>query len=119
MSKSFRFLAAFVLCNFLTIAALAQTTTVSGNVRSSANQEVVPAVSVTLKGGTAGTFTDEKGNFRLTTSQQPPFVLVFSKYRRVHGDELFVQSHLVSCESLVVRYRSFMASIMVCTPPRQ
>jgi outer membrane receptor protein involved in Fe transport len=78
MSKSFRLLAAFVFTNFLTIAVLAQTTSISGNVRSTANQEVVPAVSVTLKGGTAGTFTDERGNFRLTTSQQPPFVLVFS-----------------------------------------
>ena len=31
-----------------------------------------------IKGTAAGTFTDDHGNFRLTTSLQPPFTLIFS-----------------------------------------
>ncbi len=55
-----------------------QSTTVSGSVKNSTSKEEVSAVSVTIKGGTAGTFTDDKGHFRLTTSQKLPFTLVFS-----------------------------------------
>jgi outer membrane receptor protein involved in Fe transport len=52
--------------------------TISGNVRHAVSLDRVPAVSVTIKGTSTGTFTDDKGNFKLTTTQQPPFVLVFS-----------------------------------------
>jgi outer membrane receptor protein involved in Fe transport len=52
--------------------------TISGNVRHSVSLDRVPAVSVTIKGTSTGTFTDDKGNFKLTTTQQPPFILVFS-----------------------------------------
>lgn len=78
MRTRLRLLAAFVLFNLITIAALAQTATVSGTVRNSINKDVVPAVSVTIKGTNAGTFTDEKGNFRITTTQQFPITLVFT-----------------------------------------
>ena len=52
--------------------------TISGNVRHAVSLDRVPAVSVTIKGTSTGTFTDDKGNFKLTTTQQPPFILVFS-----------------------------------------
>ena len=78
MIRPLRSLAAFLFINFFSIAALAQTITISGNVRNSLNKDVVPAVSVTIKGTTSGTFTDERGNFRLTTDQKPPLTLVFS-----------------------------------------
>jgi len=52
--------------------------TITGNVRHAVTDDRVPAVSVTIKGTSIGTYTDEHGNFRLTTGQQPPFVLVFS-----------------------------------------
>lgn len=55
-----------------------QTFTITGHVKNSLNQEVVPAVSVSVKGTSVGTFTDEKGNFKLTTTQKPPFTLVFT-----------------------------------------
>jgi outer membrane receptor protein involved in Fe transport len=61
-----------------TTAAFAQTSTINGNVRNSLNKDVVPAVSVTIKGSTAGTFTDERGSFRLTTDQKLPLTLIFS-----------------------------------------
>ena len=65
----------------LLMAASAQSqtpVTISGNVHNALTKEKVPAVSVTLKGFTAGTFTDDRGNFKLTTTVKPPYVLVFS-----------------------------------------
>src|SRR5580704_17138671 len=70
--------ATFLLCSFSFPALCQSSTTITGTVRQLATKERVPAVSVVIKGGAAGTFTDDKGNFRLTTSQQPPFVLIFS-----------------------------------------
>ena len=63
------------------VAALAQatqSTTITGNVRNSATKDVATAVSVTVKGTSEGTFTDEKGNFKLVTTQKPPLTLVIS-----------------------------------------
>lgn len=83
MRRSYRFLAAFMYMLLLFFAAATsqaqlQTYTITGNIRNSTNKDVVPAVSVTVKGSSAGTFTDERGNFRLVTSQRPPLTLVFS-----------------------------------------
>jgi outer membrane receptor protein involved in Fe transport len=77
MSTCSRCLAALSLLLFLTIAASAQTT-ISGTVRNSSNKETVPSVSVTIKGTSAGTFTDDKGNFKLTTTRPLPVTLIFS-----------------------------------------
>ena len=66
----------FVFCSFF---AFSQTSvTITGNVHNLLNKEKVPAASVTIKGTGTGTFTDDRGNFRLTTTQNPPFTLVFS-----------------------------------------
>ncbi len=78
-----RFLAHYgllVFATILSVSALAQqtSTTVTGNVKSSKSKETVSAVSVSVKGGTTGTYTDDKGNFKLTTTQKLPFTLVFS-----------------------------------------
>ncbi len=78
MRKSYSYFASLLLALFFSIAAIAQTVTITGNVKNSTNQDVVPAVSVTIKGTSSGTFTDDKGNFTLNTSQKPPFTLVFS-----------------------------------------
>jgi outer membrane receptor protein involved in Fe transport len=78
MRKSFRSLAALLFFSAFSLAALAQTITISGNVRNGTSKDVVPAVSVTLKGTSTGTFTDEKGNFKLTTTSKPPLTLVFT-----------------------------------------
>ena len=66
---------ATVIC--LTVSAQ-QSTTVSGSVKNGKSKEAISAVSVTIKGGSTGTFTDDKGNFKLSTVQKPPFTLVFS-----------------------------------------
>lgn len=81
MRTCFHYLAA-MLTNLFLIATVANaqtsTFTISGTVKNSFSKETVPAVSVTVKGSSAGTFTDEKGNFKLTTTQRPPFTLVFT-----------------------------------------
>lgn len=77
MSKCPRCLAALSLLLLLTIAASAQTT-ISGTVRNSETKEAVPFVTVAIKGTGSGTFTDEKGSFKLTTARTFPLVLMFS-----------------------------------------
>ena len=77
MSICSRCLAALSFLLLLTIAASAQTT-VSGTIRNSVSKETVPSVSITIKGTGTGTFTDEKGNFKLTTSHPLPFTLVIT-----------------------------------------
>ncbi len=63
----------------ITATAFAQTvTTVTGNVKNSKTKESVAAVSVMIKGATSGAYTDEKGNFKFTTTQSPPFTLIIS-----------------------------------------
>jgi hypothetical protein len=79
MRKSFRIIAFFAMACLSSLSILAQQNiTLSGNVKSSTTAEVVPSVSVLIKGRGVGTFTDERGNFRLTTSAKLPLTLVFS-----------------------------------------
>lgn len=76
-----KFKSVFMLClaTFVTLLTNAQqSVTVSGNVTNSKSKEVVSAVSVTIKGSTLGTFSDDKGNFKITSTQKLPFTLVFS-----------------------------------------
>jgi outer membrane receptor protein involved in Fe transport len=63
---------------FSMAVAQAQSTVVTGSVKNSKSLESVAAVSVTVKGTTSGTFTDDKGNFRLVTSQKLPFTLLIT-----------------------------------------
>ncbi|MHA4810243.1 TonB-dependent receptor [Flavitalea flava] len=77
--KKFAFQLALFFCSVIAFAQSSPpSTTISGNVHNSLNKETVPAVSVTIKGSGAGTFTDDKGNFKITTVQSLPLVLVFS-----------------------------------------
>ncbi len=65
-----------VVC-LLAFAANAQNLTISGNVRNSVSKENSSAVSVTVKGTTNGTFTDDKGNFKIQ-AKSLPVTLVFT-----------------------------------------
>lgn len=77
MRKSYRFLAASVIACLFSIAVFAQSITISGNVRNSSSKEVVPAVSVVVKGTSLGTYTNSNGEFTLKVTKLP-VVLVFS-----------------------------------------
>lgn len=78
MRKSQCYLACLLVAVLLCFAAAAQTVTITGNVKNSSSKEAVPAVSVTVKNSAAGTFTNEKGDFKLTTSQKLPLTLIIS-----------------------------------------
>jgi len=65
-----------VLATLYSVFLFAQSTTLTGTVRNNATGEGVPAVSVSVKGGTAGTFTDGSGRFEITVPL--PVVLVFT-----------------------------------------
>jgi outer membrane receptor protein involved in Fe transport len=69
---------AFVIAFTLPVIAFAQNVTISGNVKNSATKESSAAVSVTIKGTDIGTFTDDKGNFTITTKTLPVTLLFTS-----------------------------------------
>lgn len=79
MRKSLYILLCSAICLFAYENMAAQQTNVfTGSVKNSQTKENLAAVSVVIKGGTSGTFTDDKGNFRLVTTQSPPFTVVIS-----------------------------------------
>jgi outer membrane receptor protein involved in Fe transport len=77
MRKFTSYLVAMFMANLFTMAVSAQSTTISGNVKNTATGESAPAVSVTIKGTDVGTFTNDKGNYKITTKTLP-VTLVFS-----------------------------------------
>ncbi|HEY5462031.1 MAG TPA: TonB-dependent receptor [Hanamia sp.] len=78
MRKFFKIFAFFIIGNIFSILALAQGTTIKGNVVNKTTGENVPAVSVTVKGTGEGTYTDEKGHFSLDIKGQLPVTLIVS-----------------------------------------
>jgi outer membrane receptor protein involved in Fe transport len=63
---------------FATSVFAQQATAVTGSVKNAKTKEPISAVSVTLKGGNTGTFTDDKGNFKLSNNQKFPFTITIS-----------------------------------------
>ncbi|MEO6638842.1 MAG: carboxypeptidase-like regulatory domain-containing protein [Ginsengibacter sp.] len=78
MRKNLRFFTLLIFANIFSIITLAQTKTISGNVKNSSTGDDVPAVSVTVRNGTAGTYTDDKGNFKLIIDVSGPVTLLVS-----------------------------------------
>ena len=89
MRKSYRFLAASVVASLFSIAVFAQSITISGNVRNSSSKEVVPAVSVVVKGTSVGTYTNSNGEFTIKVTKLP-VVLVFSSAGGYDNSEVTV-----------------------------
>lgn len=77
MRKVTSYLVTLLLAQVISVAAFAQNVTISGNVRNSNSQENVSAVSVTIKGSSTGTFTDDKGNYSIP-AKSLPVTLIFS-----------------------------------------
>jgi len=78
MRKTLAYLSALVTMMLVAMNSTAQTNLISGSVHNSVTKEAVPAASVIIKGTGAGTFTDGKGNFKLSTNQKFPLTLVVS-----------------------------------------
>lgn len=91
MSKSLRFTAACLITALFSLQAFAQTVTISGTVRNSTSKEIIPAASITIKGTSLGTFTDDNGNFSISTSAKLPLTLVIS-HSEFEGKEMEISS---------------------------
>jgi hypothetical protein len=78
MRKVVSYIVALVLANLLTSVLFAQNITINGTIQNSQSKESVAAVSVTVKGSSAGTFTDDKGNFKISVDQKFPITLNIS-----------------------------------------
>ena len=70
----------FVLFLLATTSGLAQAQSivVSGTVTDKLTKEPIPGVSVTIKGKTIGSSTDNKGQFSFSTTEKPPFTVLVS-----------------------------------------
>lgn len=77
MRKSYRFLTLSCIASLFSIALYAQTITLSGVVRNSSSKDIVPAVSVVVKGTDLGTFTNSNGEFSIVVPKLPA-TLVFT-----------------------------------------
>jgi outer membrane receptor protein involved in Fe transport len=78
MRRRLSFFTTFLMANIISLFALSQSTTINGIVTNSGTGAGIPAVSVTVTGTDAGTFTDDKGNFTLTVNRKPPFTITVS-----------------------------------------
>lgn len=78
MRKSYRCLATFLMASLFSIAAFAQQTVVTGNVRNNESREPVAGVTVSVKGSNIATQTDAQGNFRLSVAQLPVTLVITS-----------------------------------------
>jgi len=79
MKKCLSHFAFICLSTLIVFTANAQNaSSVSGAVKNASTSETVAAVSVTLKGNNSGTYTDDRGNYKLNVSQKAPYTLVFS-----------------------------------------
>ena len=67
-----------IVANIFSIITFGQNTIINGSVKNSATGEPIPAVSITVKGSGAGTYTDDKGNFSLETKIPVPFTIIVS-----------------------------------------
>ena len=97
MKKLFRQFAFLSLTTLLVLSAKGQNSgTVTGNVKNSSNAESLASVSVTLKGSSQGTFTDNKGNFKLSVAQKAPYTLVFTSVGFANKEVLVDASNKVN-----------------------
>lgn len=78
MRTNFKCFTLLIIATIFSVVAFAQGNTIKGNIVDNSTSGVVPAVSVTVKGGIEGTYTDDKGNFSLSTNHPFPLTLVVS-----------------------------------------
>ncbi|MDB5277567.1 MAG: hypothetical protein JWR61_2522 [Ferruginibacter sp.] len=106
MKKCVTYICAMVLITLVTMPALAQTNTITGTIFNKVNNERLSAVSVLVKGSDAGTFSDDKGNFKISVTQKLPVTLIISsvgyglKEVEVSGTEQSITIKLEPANSL-------------------
>lgn len=62
----------------MVMASFAQSITIRGTIKNGTSQENIPAVSVLIKGTSEGTYTDDRGNFSISTTKKLPLTLEIS-----------------------------------------
>ncbi len=75
MKKEFKLLMLVLIINS---SLVAQPASITGKVMHKDSNEKLVGVTVTIKGTTEATMTDDNGNFKLTTKKNFPLTLVFS-----------------------------------------
>ena len=78
MRKLTSYLAMLLLMAIFSNAVSAQNVTISGNVRNSTTQEKASAVSVTIKGTSVGTYTNDRGEFTINSKTIPVTLIISS-----------------------------------------
>lgn len=77
MKKQIKLFILLLIASFTGMAAQAQTTLV-GSVKSKSTNENLSAISVSIKGTSRGTYTDDNGNFKLTVDKLPVTLVISS-----------------------------------------
>ncbi|MXV16208.1 TonB-dependent receptor [Hufsiella ginkgonis] len=78
MSKIFTRLAVMIVLLMPAAAVFAQNTPITGTVTDKSTNEALAGVTITIKGKSGGTSTNENGRFTLNTNEKLPFTLVVS-----------------------------------------
>lgn len=78
MWKTFTRLVCLIVLVLTSQATFAQNITVSGNIRDKVTGDPLVGVAITVKGKAKGTLSNERGDFKLTTNENTPFVITFS-----------------------------------------
>ena len=78
MRKFSYFFTILFFASFCTTVTIAQNVVISGNIRNSVSKESLPAVSITIKETSVGTYSNGKGVFKLSIDQKLPVTLLVS-----------------------------------------
>lgn len=78
MRKIISKISLLIVANLFALFAFAQKNSITGTVVDNSTGFSVPAVSITVKESGEGTFSDEHGNFTLSTNHTFPFTIVIS-----------------------------------------
>ncbi len=75
MRKYFKCFTLLLVANIITIVAFAQSNVIKGKIINNSTGDAVPAVSITVKGSGAGTYSDDNGNFSLNVNEPFPITI--------------------------------------------
>ena len=78
MRNIFSYFVLGMLACVISSSAFAQNNSIKGKIIKSGTSEPIPAVSITIKGSGAGTFSDDNGNFSLNFNEPFPVTIVVS-----------------------------------------
>src|SRR5690606_33740886 len=84
MGRAKTYLRVFIFLSLVSVSGLAEAQeAVTGIVVDSLTLKALPSVSVTVKHGTAGTLTDEKGNFSIAAALYDTLVFSLVGYQKL------------------------------------